>query len=181
MSEVVFGLNRGKPEGRGSVDLIGNPPEPTVGVLDILGFFLRIPFPPGPPRAWLVMSPRPWGRDRGEYPDEMQKELIKLCQLQRRCWRRHFIGFAGLGVDMAISPRHEKRLQQTAADSAAIAAAAELPYGSAGVAAAAKHDSASNGFTDGGTGCPGAVGCVTVTVNNPPVSGPNAHGWRQAM
>jgi hypothetical protein len=85
------------------------------------------------------------------------------------------MGFAGLGVDMGYL-RYEKRLQQTAADSAAIAGAAELLYGTSGVAAAAKHDAAANGFTDttGNTGCPTAVGCVTVTVNRPPLSGPHA-------
>jgi len=83
------------------------------------------------------------------------------------------MGFAGLGVDMGYL-RYQKRLQQTAADSAAIAGAAELLYGGAGVAAAAEHDSAANGFTNGGTGCPGGVGCVTVTVNNPPASGPHS-------
>ena len=37
------------------------------------------------------------------------------------------IGMAGLGIDMGYL-RYEKRLQQTAADHAAIAGAAELPY-----------------------------------------------------
>src|ERR1019366_7157519 len=75
------------------------------------------------------------------------------------------MGFAGLGIDMGYL-RYEKRLQQTAADSAAIAGAAELLYGSAGVTNAAKHDSAANGSTDG-------TNNVTVTVHNPPTSGPH--------
>jgi Putative Flp pilus-assembly TadE/G-like len=69
----------------------------------------------------------------------------------------------GLAVDIGYM-RFLKRRMQTAADSAAIAAAAEINYGD--VAAAAKADAASNGFTDQANG-------VTVTVNNPPASGPN--------
>ena len=38
------------------------------------------------------------------------------------------MGFAGLGIDMGYM-RYEKRLQQTAADGAAIAGAADLLYG----------------------------------------------------
>jgi len=69
----------------------------------------------------------------------------------------------GLAVDIGYM-RFVKRQLQTAADSAAIAGAAEVNYGD--VATAAKADAASNGFTDGSNG-------VTVTVNNPPASGPN--------
>jgi hypothetical protein len=69
----------------------------------------------------------------------------------------------GLAVDIGYM-RFLKRRLQTAADSAAIAGAAEVKYGD--VTAAAKADAASNGFTDGSSG-------VTVTVNNAPVSGPN--------
>ena len=69
----------------------------------------------------------------------------------------------GLAVDIGYM-RFLKRRMQTAADSAAIAAAAEINYGD--VTAAAKADAASNGFTDGANG-------VAVTVNNPPASGPN--------
>jgi Flp pilus assembly protein TadG len=89
------------------------------------------------------------------------------------------LGFAGLAVDMGML-RYEKRLQQTAADAAAIAGASNLPAayggpGSTAVTIAAQDASAANGFTDssGNTGCPNAVGCVTVTVNNPPLSGPH--------
>jgi len=84
------------------------------------------------------------------------------------------MGFAGLGIDVGYF-RYEKRLQQTAADSAAIAGAAEIPFGTSGVQTAAKHDAAANGFTDSGTGggCPGASGCISVTVNSPPTSGPH--------
>jgi len=69
----------------------------------------------------------------------------------------------GLAVDIGYM-RFLKRRIQTAADSAAIAAAAEINYGD--VTAAAKADAASNGFTDQANG-------VTITVNNPPASGPN--------
>jgi Flp pilus assembly protein TadG len=88
------------------------------------------------------------------------------------------IGFAGLAVDMGAL-RYQKRLQQTAADAAAIAGASNLASATLGVTAGAQNASAANGFTDnsGGTTCtnsPGTVGCVTVTVNNPPLSGPHA-------
>jgi Putative Flp pilus-assembly TadE/G-like len=69
----------------------------------------------------------------------------------------------GLAIDMGYM-RFLKRRIQTAADSAAIAGAAEIEYGD--FQAAAWADSASNGFTNGSSG-------VTVTVNNPPQSGPN--------
>jgi hypothetical protein len=61
--------------------------------------------------------------------------------------------------------QYQKQRMQTAADSAALAAAAEFNYGD--FATAAKTDAATNGFTDGASG-------VTVTVNNPPLSGSNA-------
>jgi Putative Flp pilus-assembly TadE/G-like len=69
----------------------------------------------------------------------------------------------GLAIDVGYL-RFIKRQLQTAVDSAAIAAAAEINYGD--VTSAAKADAAANGFTDGSGG-------VTVTVNAPPLSGPN--------
>lgn len=75
------------------------------------------------------------------------------------------MGFAGLGIDIGYL-RYEKRLQQTAADAAALGGAAELLY-SGGYAAAAQYDAASNGFTNG-------TNNVTVTVKSPPLSGPHA-------
>jgi Putative Flp pilus-assembly TadE/G-like len=87
------------------------------------------------------------------------------------------MGFAGLGVDMGVM-RYEKRLQQTAADAAAIAGANDLSYG--GVTVGAQNASAANGFTDNGGGAVSActasgaaVGTVCVQVNNPPASGPH--------
>jgi hypothetical protein len=74
-----------------------------------------------------------------------------------------FGGVLGLAIDVGFM-RYLKREIQTAVDSAAIAGAAEINYGD--YAAAAKADAAANGFTDGANG-------VTVTVNNPPASGPN--------
>jgi Flp pilus assembly protein TadG len=83
------------------------------------------------------------------------------------------LGFSGLGIDMGVL-RYKKRLQQTAADGAAIAGATNLNYG--GVTTGAQNAASANGFADssGATGCPAAVGCVTVTVNNPPATGPHA-------
>jgi len=61
--------------------------------------------------------------------------------------------------------QHQRNMMQTAADSAAMAGATELNYGDQ--VAAGKADAASNGYTDG-------QGSVSVTINNPPTSGPNA-------
>jgi hypothetical protein len=72
------------------------------------------------------------------------------------------IGATGLAVDMGYL-RYQKRLQQSAADSAALAGAAEASYGQAG--AAAFEDSSLNGFTNGANN-------VTITVNQPPATGP---------
>src|ERR1700745_2057857 len=77
------------------------------------------------------------------------------------------MGFAGLGIDMGML-RYQKRLQQTAADSGALAAAINLAFpASGGITAGAQNASAGNGFTDG-------TNNVTVTVNNPPTSGPHS-------
>jgi len=102
------------------------------------------------------------------------------------------IGFVGLGIDVGML-RYEKRLQQTAADAAAIAGASNLcrtgvscgPYG--GVSSGAQNASATNGFADN-TGNGGSCwsspappppppdappGWIEVTVCNPPQSGPH--------
>jgi Flp pilus assembly protein TadG len=83
------------------------------------------------------------------------------------------LGFMGLALDASYLYYH-KRSMQTAADAGSIAGALELLRGAVGtssgasrVTAAAKNDTALNGFTD-------AQGGVTVTVNNPPLSGPSA-------
>jgi hypothetical protein len=85
------------------------------------------------------------------------------------------MGFAGLGIDMGIL-RYEKRLQQNAADAAAIAGASNLNFG--GVQTAAQSAAAANGFTDNGGGVLGnctasgaAVGtiCVQVSTNGPSI------------
>jgi hypothetical protein len=78
--------------------------------------------------------------------------------------------------------RYQTRLQQTAADSAAIAGAVNLEFGS-GMIVGAQGAAAQNGYTDtnGGAGCSGgAVGCISVAVNNPPTSGPHATGTNAA-
>lgn len=84
------------------------------------------------------------------------------------------VGMLGLGIDVGVL-RYEKRLQQTAADAAAIAGASNLPVngaGSLGVIDGAKNSSADNGFTDtggdSGCGASATVGTVCVQVNNPP-------------
>lgn len=84
------------------------------------------------------------------------------------------MGFAGLGIDMGMM-RYQKRLLQTAADGAAIAAANNLAYG--GISAAASNAVSQNGFTVATTNlsaaCPTTVSDVTMTLNNPPLSGPH--------
>jgi Putative Flp pilus-assembly TadE/G-like len=81
-------------------------------------------------------------------------------------------GFAGLAIDMGTL-RYQRRLQQSAADSAAIAAASNLTY--SGYLTAAQNSAAENGFTDGGSqslsGCEGtaAVGTTCVEVHNGPI------------
>ncbi|MGB8442269.1 MAG: pilus assembly protein TadG-related protein, partial [Candidatus Acidiferrales bacterium] len=89
------------------------------------------------------------------------------------------LGFAGLAIDMGTL-RYQKRLQQSAADAAAIAGASNLASSSGGVSAGAVAASATNGFSAGsaGSGCPPpapatTVGSVAVAVNNPPCSGPH--------
>lgn len=89
------------------------------------------------------------------------------------------MGFAGLGIDMGIL-RYEKRLQQNAADAAAIAGASNLNFG--GVQTAGQNAAAANGFTDNGGGArtnceasSAAVGtvCVQISPAGPSV-GPHA-------
>src|SRR6202162_6426294 len=77
--------------------------------------------------------------------------------------------FALMGMIAVVADfsflQHQKNMMQTAADSAAMAGAAELNYGDQ--VAAGKADAASNGYTDGASS-------VTVAINNPPGTGPNA-------
>lgn len=73
------------------------------------------------------------------------------------------IGCLGLGIDMGVM-RHEKQVLQGVADSAAIGGASELNYGD--VTTGAQNGAAQNGFVDGENG-------DTLTVNNPPQSGPH--------
>lgn len=85
-------------------------------------------------------------------------------------------GFLGLGIDMGAL-RYEKRLQQTAADAAAIAGASDLQYDNgAGVYSAGLDAAAKNGFSDNdaekGCGSDARVGTVCVQVG-PPQSGPH--------
>jgi hypothetical protein len=72
------------------------------------------------------------------------------------------LGFTGMAVDVGYL-RSQQRVQQSAADSAALAAAAELGFGT-DIQAAARTDAATNGFTNG-------TNNVTVTAVNPPATG----------
>jgi len=83
------------------------------------------------------------------------------------------MGLIGLAADFGFMEA-QKQAMQTAADSAALAAAQEVNYGDS--VAAGKTDAASNGFTDGLKG-------VIVAINNPPLYGPNAgvSGYLEAI
>jgi hypothetical protein len=96
------------------------------------------------------------------------------------------LGVTGLAIDMGVM-RYQKRIEQSAADAAAIAGAQNLKYdgaGSTGVISGAQNASAADGFTSAsGVTCPSstsglptdlAVGTVDVTVCNPPIAGPHA-------
>jgi Flp pilus assembly protein TadG len=74
------------------------------------------------------------------------------------------MGMIGVVTDFSFM-QHQKNMMQTAADSAAMAGSEELSYGD--MVAAGKADAATNGYTDGQSS-------VTVTINNPPSTGPNA-------
>ena len=77
--------------------------------------------------------------------------------------------FALMGMIAVVADfsfmQHQRNMMQTAADSAAMAGAEELNYGD--LVAAGKADAATNGYADG-------AGSVTVAINNPPGTGPNA-------
>jgi len=73
------------------------------------------------------------------------------------------LGFTAFATDIGVL-LHQKRLAQTAADSAAIAGAGHLGFGSVAAQAAAQADAAANGFTNGQNG-------TTVTVTPSPGTG----------
>ena len=92
-----------------------------------------------------------WKNNSGQVMITMALTLPVLC------------GMMGLAIDAGYMYQLKQQVQ-AAADAAAIAGAVERPYGSP--AAAAKADAKRNGFEDGKNN-------VTVTVNNPPLLGPN--------
>jgi hypothetical protein len=100
------------------------------------------------------------------------------------------MGVLGLGIDMGML-RYDKRIQQTAADAAAVAGANNLAWeGSSTVICAGQNGSKADGFADtsGGGGCANgalsacatssaAVGTVCVQISDPasgPTTGPHA-------
>lgn len=74
------------------------------------------------------------------------------------------IGMIAIVADFSFM-QHQRNKMQTAADSAAMAASEELSYGD--FVTAGKADASTNGYTDG-------TGAITVAINNPPSTGPNA-------
>lgn len=91
------------------------------------------------------------------------------------------LGFAGLGIDLGVL-RYQKRLQQTAADAAAIAGANQLRFGNTGITSTAQDAATKNGFTDGGSGNVGscttsaAIGTTCVQINSVETSGGPSSG-----
>ncbi len=85
------------------------------------------------------------------------------------------LGFSGLAIDLGVL-RYERRVQQTAADAAAIAGADELRFNHGGIVLAGRNAATGTGFTDGGTACTAtsSIGCISVAINTPPSSGPHA-------
>jgi hypothetical protein len=88
------------------------------------------------------------------------------------------MGFMGLAVDVGVM-RVEKRLQQTAADSAAIAAASNLAY--SGWQAGGQAAAVANGFTDSSsndvascTASGATIGTICVELDSPPADGPHS-------
>lgn len=78
------------------------------------------------------------------------------------------LGFAAFATDIGVM-LHEKRLVQSATDSAAIASALALSQGTNPVTAG-KTDAAANGFTDGATDSDGNT-TTTVKVYSTPIDG----------
>ncbi|MBV8280488.1 MAG: hypothetical protein JO347_00305 [Candidatus Eremiobacteraeota bacterium] len=80
------------------------------------------------------------------------------------------MGFAGVAVDVGYW-EYQQRQQRNAVDAAAVGGAQQLVYSNCAdtgaATSAAKGDASDNGFADGSNG-------VTVTVQNPPQSGPFA-------
>ena len=83
-------------------------------------------------------------------------------------WMSLLMGCVAMAVDVGMMFR-AKRSVQTAADAAAFAGALDYLYRASTTSAVAvgKAASSSNGYTDGSSG-------VVVTINTPPVNGPNA-------
>ena len=80
------------------------------------------------------------------------------------------MGFAGMAVDVGYW-EYQQRQQRNAVDAAAVGGAQQLAYSScpnsSAATTAAQNDASQNGFTDNASG-------VTVTVQNPPQTGPFA-------
>jgi hypothetical protein len=144
----------------------------------------RLLFICGFPSPWLRLFGRTPARSASANP-ETASNYIKSAMTNKNEAGQALIftavalvvlmGFAGLAIDMGVM-RYNKRLQQSAADAAAIAGASNLAFG--GVISGAQDAASRVGFTDNGGGlvsnCTGAaVGAICVQVNNPPATGPH--------
>lgn len=87
------------------------------------------------------------------------------------------LAMMGFGIDIGIL-RYEQRIQQTAADAAALAGANNI--GPGGVVTGAQDAASLDGFTDNGggdvssCGSTASIGTICVQINNPPQSGPHS-------
>jgi hypothetical protein len=121
--------------------------------------------------AWAMLirgGIRPAMRSITQYQNATGQVMVLICVAIIT-----IMGLIGLVIDVG-SMQAQKQAMQTAADSAALAAAQEFNYGDS--VAAGQTDAASNGFTNGTNG-------VTVTINNPPKNGPNTgvSGYLEAI
>ncbi len=107
-----------------------------------------------------VAAPRPWLRRLADDRNGASAVVIAVSMTV-------LMGFAGLAIDVGFWYR-DARAAQGAADSAAYSAAVDTAAGdgASGVASTAKAIAAQYGFVDG-------QNHVTVTVHQPPTSGPN--------
>ena len=106
---------------------------------------------------------RAWGNWKNRLADDAGNVLVIAAFSMTT-----LMAFVALGTDSGVLFR-SRRNAQTAADAAAVAGALDYLYNGSttSAASAAKAASSANGIADGTDG-------VTVTVNIPPASGPNA-------
>jgi Flp pilus assembly protein TadG len=119
--------------------------------------------PKQPPSRPIADPARPKAKLMRRFADESGQALV-MSALAMTC----LLGFCALAADVGIMLR-EKRLCQSAADSAAVAGALQVNLAPGNVSTAATLAASQNGFT--------SAGGATITVNGPPggpLYGPHA-------